>query len=63
MYFDIKFQSENVPGTPLSCPRQKKTLYICKTKAQISCEVSTQLISPFVFATDSMITLLPKYNI
>ena len=39
---------------------RKLALGVCETKAQISCAVTAQLISAFVFATDSTISVLLK---
>ena len=47
----------------LSCAMRNLIFALAKIKAQISCAVTAQLISAFVFDVDSTFHLLPKYEI
>ena len=57
--------SSILPPSILSQCIRKPTICICKTKAQISCAVTAQLISAFVFTTRLVLSLFclnPKFQ-
>ena len=47
----------------VECKTQNLLFAFAKTKAQNSCVVTEHMISAFVFATNSMLPLLPKSEI